>query len=57
MIKSSQQLQKAKEGIDVAIIGKPNVGKSTLINALTQRDLAIVSPIPGTTRDRIQSTV
>ena len=43
-----------KNGIPVAIIGKPNVGKSTLLNALLNDDKAIVSHIPGTTRDAIE---
>lgn len=43
-----------KNGIPVAIIGKPNVGKSTLLNALLDDDRAIVSHIPGTTRDTIE---
>ncbi len=43
-----------KSGIPVAIIGKPNVGKSTLLNALVEDDRAIVSHIPGTTRDTIE---
>ncbi len=46
-----------KEGIPVAIIGKPNVGKSTLLNALLQHDRAIVSQVPGTTRDTIEDTL
>ncbi len=41
----------------VAIIGHPNVGKSTLLNALTASDRAIVSPIPGTTRDAVDELV
>ena len=41
----------------VAIIGHPNVGKSTLLNALTASDRAIVSPIPGTTRDAVDEIV
>lgn len=46
-----------KNGIPVAIIGAPNVGKSTLLNALLKDDRAIVSPIQGTTRDIIEDTI
>ncbi len=45
-----------KEGVSVVIAGVPNVGKSTLLNALLQDDKAIVSDIPGTTRDIIEDT-
>lgn len=46
-----------KKGIPVAIVGKPNAGKSTLLNALLNEEKAIVSDIPGTTRDFIEDTL
>ena len=46
-----------KQGVSVAIVGKPNAGKSTLLNALLNENRAIVSDIPGTTRDTIEECI
>lgn len=53
----SPPVERLRDGLHVVLAGPPNSGKSTLINLLGQRELAIVSPIAGTTRDRIEATV
>jgi len=57
LVKSFRIGNAIKNGIPVAIVGEPNAGKSTLLNALLNDDRAIVSPIPGTTRDTIEETL
>lgn len=57
MIQSFSLGNVLKTGIPVAIVGKPNVGKSTLLNALLNEEKALVSDIPGTTRDSIEDTL
>jgi tRNA modification GTPase len=51
---SARSGERLREGFNVVIAGPPNVGKSTLMNALARRDVSIVSAIPGTTRDPIE---
>lgn len=54
---AAPSVERLREGVRVVIAGPPNVGKSTLLNALSEREAAIVSPISGTTRDRIEAGV
>jgi tRNA modification GTPase len=55
--RDSQEGVLLREGIRICITGKPNVGKSTLFNALLRKDRAIVTPIPGTTRDPLEDRI
>lgn len=57
IIKESRNTKIIKEGIDTLIIGRPNVGKSSILNRLLDEDKAIVTDIPGTTRDIVEGQV
>lgn len=54
LLRDSERGEKIRDGVTIAIAGPPNAGKSTLLNALAKRDVAIVSPVAGTTRDIIE---
>ncbi|MBB6227209.1 tRNA modification GTPase [Polymorphobacter multimanifer] len=54
MIADSARAARIRDGLTIVVTGPPNVGKSSIVNALSMRDVAIVTPVPGTTRDSIE---
>ncbi len=54
-LRGAAAAQALREGFTVAVVGPPNAGKSSLFNALLRRDAALVSPVPGTTRDVLEA--
>jgi tRNA modification GTPase len=57
LLAAAQRGAVLRDGLHVVIVGRPNAGKSSLLNALAQSDRAIVTPVPGTTRDILRETV
>lgn len=57
LIADSARAARIRDGLTIAVTGPPNVGKSSIVNALAMRDVAIVTPIAGTTRDAIEVPV
>jgi tRNA modification GTPase len=57
LIRAYEEGRPYREGVSLVIVGKPNVGKSSLLNRLLREERALVTPVPGTTRDTIEETL
>ncbi|RPH37104.1 tRNA uridine-5-carboxymethylaminomethyl(34) synthesis GTPase MnmE, partial [bacterium] len=57
MVSSFEHGKLAREGVEVVLVGKPNAGKSSIFNALLKEERAIVTPLPGTTRDSLEENL
>src|SRR5512140_124623 len=57
MLSRFEQGKLAREGVEVVLVGKPNAGKSSIFNALLKEERAIVTPVPGTTRDSLEESL
>ena len=56
-LEQDKTAEKLRTGLSIAVVGAPNVGKSTLVNAICAREVSIVSEIPGTTRDAVEARI